>query len=193
MRIAVAISGGGSNLQALLDALPAGAPARIALVVSNTPKAGGLARATARGVSTLVLDDPADGEEWLRHLEAHGIDLLVLAGYLKLVPPAVIAAYARRVLNIHPALLPAFGGPGMYGKRVHQAVLDAGQTESGCTVHLVEEEYDRGEILAQLRVPVLPGDTAETLAVRVLVAEHQLLPRIVLEVASHRSQVPRTP
>ncbi len=187
MRIAVAISGGGSNLQALLDALPAGAPARIALVVSNTPKAEGLARATARGVSTLVLDDPADGEEWLRHLEAHGIDLLVLAGYLKLIPPAVVGAYAGRILNIHPALLPAFGGPGMYGKRVHQAVLDAGQTESGCTVHLVEEEYDRGEILAQARVPVLPGDTAETLAARVLIEEHRLLPSVVLEVASRRS------
>ena len=186
MRIAVAVSGGGSNLQALLDTLPPGGPARIALVVSNTPKAGGLARAEAAGVPTAVFRDPASGAEWLALLEGHGIDLVVLAGYLKLVPREVTAAYRGRILNIHPALLPEFGGPGMYGKRVHQAVLDAGRAESGCTVHLVDEAYDRGEILAQARVPVLPGDTAESLAGRVLAEEHTLLPRVVLELATRR-------
>ncbi|HTK57233.1 MAG TPA: phosphoribosylglycinamide formyltransferase [Gemmatimonadales bacterium] len=187
MRIAVAVSGGGSNLQALLDALPAGSPARVALVLSNTPKAGGLARAEQRGVPTAVFQDPANGAEWLALLEGHGIDLIVLAGYLKLVPREVIAEYSHRIINIHPALLPEFGGPGMYGKRVHQAVLDARRTESGCTVHLVDEEYDRGEILAQARVPVLPDDTAESLAARVLAEEHRLLPEVVLDLASRSS------
>jgi formyltetrahydrofolate-dependent phosphoribosylglycinamide formyltransferase len=183
MRIAVAVSGGGSNLQSLLDALPSGGSAQVALVVSNSAKAGGLERAKQRGVSTRVFADPADGSEWLRVLAEHRIDLVVLAGYLKLVPPPVIERFRGRILNIHPALLPEFGGPGMYGKRVHQAVLDAGRNESGCTVHLVDEAYDRGEILAQARVPVLPGDTAETLAARVLVEEHKLLPRVVLNLA----------
>ena len=189
MRIAVAVSGGGSNLQSLLDTLPAGGPATVALVVSNTAKAGGLERARKAGVSAAVFADPADGAEWLRILAEHRIDLVVLAGYLKLVPAAVIAAYRGRILNIHPALLPEFGGAGMYGKRVHQAVLDAGRAESGCTVHVVDEVYDRGEILAQARVPVLPGDTAESLAARVLAQEHKLLPQVVLEVASRESRV----
>lgn len=188
MRIAVAVSGGGSNLQSLLDTLPAGGPATVALVVSNTAKAGGLERARKAGVPAVVLADPADGAEWLRTLAEHRIDLVVLAGYLKLVPAAVIATYRGRILNIHPALLPEFGGAGMYGKRVHQAVLDARRAESGCTVHLVDEVYDRGEILAQARVPVLPGDTAESLAARVLAEEHKLLPRVVLEVASRESR-----
>ena len=188
MRIAVAVSGGGSNLQSLLDTLPAGGPATVALVVSNTAKAGGLERARKAGVPAAVFADPTDGAEWLRLLAEHRIDLVVLAGYLKLVPAAVIAAYRGRIVNIHPALLPEFGGAGMYGRRVHQAVLDAGRRESGCTVHLVDEVYDRGEILAQARVPVLPGDTAESLAARVLAEEHKLLPRIVLEVAGRESR-----
>ena len=188
MRIAVAVSGGGSNLQALLDALPAAGTAKVALVVSNTAKAGALGRAEGRGVPTAVLRDPASGAEWLALLEGHGIEMIVLAGYLKLVPREVIARFRGRILNIHPALLPDFGGAGMYGKRVHQAVLDARRSESGCTVHLVDEEYDRGEILAQARVPVLPGDTAETLAARVLAEEHKLLPRVVLEVAGRESR-----
>ena len=190
MRVAVAVSGGGSNLQALLDSLPAAGPARIALVLSNSAKAGGLARAEAKGVTTAVLRDHASGAEWLALLEAHGIELIVLAGYLKLVPPEVIAAFRGRIVNVHPALLPAFGGPGMYGKRVHEAVIAAGATESGCTVHLVDEEYDRGEILAQARVPVLPGDTAESLAARVLAEEHRLLPRVVLATATAGHPVP---
>jgi len=184
MRIAVAVSGGGSNLQALLDSLPAAGPAKIALVVSNTPKAGGLARAESRGVTTAVFRDFSSAEEWLALLEGHGIELIVLAGYLKLVPAPVIAKFRGRIVNVHPALLPAFGGPGMYGKRVHEAVIAAGAVESGCTVHLVDEAYDRGEILAQARVPVLPGDTAESLAARVLIAEHQLLPKVVLDLAA---------
>jgi len=116
---------------------------------------------------------------------------VVLAGYLKLVPPAVVARFRWRMINIHPALLPAHGGPGMYGNRVHAAVLTSGATESGATVHYVDEQYDRGPIIAQQRVPVRPGDTAETLAARVLEVEHRLLPLVVLELA--RRGLPNEP
>jgi folate-dependent phosphoribosylglycinamide formyltransferase PurN len=118
------------------------------------------------------------------------VDLLVLAGYLKLVPAAVIARYRDHVLNVHPALLPAFGGRGMYGHRVHEAVLASGARESGATVHLVDEVYDRGAILAQARVPVLPDDTPDRLAARVLAVEHRLLPAAVLAAAAAGRAVP---
>jgi len=184
MRVAVAVSGRGSNLEALLRALADDAPARVVLVVSNRPDAAALDRAREHGVPAEVLSHPADATEWLDRLAHHHVDLLVLAGYLKLVPAAVIARYRDRILNVHPALLPAFGGPGMYGHHVHTAVLASGARESGATVHLVDEAYDRGRILAQGRVPVLPGDTAATLAARVLTVEHRLLPAAVLAAAA---------
>jgi formyltetrahydrofolate-dependent phosphoribosylglycinamide formyltransferase len=184
VRVAVLASGGGTNLQALLDACgPAApaAPARVTRVVSNRADAGALERARAAGIPAVVLRDPADAGELLAALG--DADLVVLAGYLKLIPAAVVARFPRRMINIHPALLPAFGGPGMYGHRVHAAVLASGATESGATVHYVDEQYDRGPIIAQRTVPVLPGDTAETLAARVLAVEHELLPQVVLELA----------
>ncbi|MDH3457975.1 MAG: phosphoribosylglycinamide formyltransferase [Gemmatimonadota bacterium] len=183
MRVAVLASGGGTNLQALLDACQRDALARVAIVISNTPKAGALDRARTSGVETAVLDDPADGPALVALLGAHRIDLVVLAGYLKLIPPEVVAAYGMRMINIHPALLPAFGGKGMYGHRVHEAVLASGATVSGCTIHLVDAEYDRGQIVAQWPVPVAPDDTPESLAARVLEVEHQLLPAVVLAAA----------
>ena len=184
MRVAVAVSGRGSNLEALLRALVADAPARVVLVVSSRADAAALDRARDHGVPAEVLLNPADANEWLESLARHRVDLLVLAGYLKLVPAAVIARYRDRILNVHPALLPAFGGRGMYGHHVHEAVLASGARESGATVHLVDEVYDRGRTLAQARVPVLTGDTAETLAARVLVVEHRLLPAVVLAAAA---------
>jgi phosphoribosylglycinamide formyltransferase-1 len=190
MRIAVAVSGRGSNLEALLHALPASGPASVELVLSNRAGAGGLDVARQHGVEAAVLFDPADAAAWLDPLARARIDLIVLAGYLKLVPPAVVERYRGRILNIHPALLPAFGGPGMYGHRVHEAVLASGATESGATVHVVDEVYDRGPILAQARVPVLPGDTADTLAARVLAAEHRLLPAVVRAAAAAGRPVP---
>ena len=183
MRIAVAISGRGSNLEALLNALRPGAPAEIILVLSDRPDAAGLALARARKIPPEVLSNPSDSSLWLSLLERHSVELVVLAGYLKLVPPQVIAAYRGRILNIHPALLPSFGGKGMFGRRVHEAVLASGATESGATVHLVDEVYDHGSVLAQVRVPVLPGDTADRLAKRVLEVEHRLLPAVVLAAA----------
>ena len=183
MRVAVAVSGRGSNLEALLRALGPDAPARVVLVLSNNPDADALERARALMVATELLSDPSDAADWLERLQRHRVDLLILAGYLKLVPAAVITRYRDRILNVHPALLPAFGGRGMYGRRVHEAVLASGARESGATVHLVDEVYDRGAILAQGRVPVLPGDTPDRLAARVLAVEHRLLPAAVLAAA----------
>lgn len=190
MRVAVAASGRGSNLEALLRVLEADAPARVVLVLSNRSDAGALSSARALGVATEVLDEPSSADEWLERLTRHRVDLLVLAGYLKLVPPGVVSRYRDRIVNVHPALLPAFGGPGMYGRRVHEAVLASGARESGATVHLVDEVYDRGAVLAQGRVPVLPGDTPETLAARVLAVEHRLLPAVVLAAAAAGHPVP---
>jgi formyltetrahydrofolate-dependent phosphoribosylglycinamide formyltransferase len=183
MRVAVLASGSGSNLQALLDTCRPPAPATVVLVASNAPEAGSFARATRAGVATHLIADPADGVALLAALRAQQVDLVVLAGYLKLVPPDVVQAYAGRIINIHPALLPSFGGKGMYGLRVHQAVLASGAAVSGPTVHLVTPEYDRGPILAQWPVPVQPDDTPESLRDRVLAAEHQLLPAVVVAAA----------
>jgi phosphoribosylglycinamide formyltransferase 1 len=190
MRVAVAVSGRGTNLEALLRALGPEAPARVVLVLSNRADAPALERAAGRGIATVTLRDHGDGPEWLSALERHGVDLLVLAGYLRLVPAEVIARYRGRILNVHPALLPRFGGQGMYGRRVHEAVLASGARESGATVHLVDEVYDRGAILGQARVPVLPGDDPESLAARVLEAEHRLLPAAVLAAAAAGHPVP---
>lgn len=190
MRIAVAVSGRGSNLEALLRALPPDGPARVVLVLSDRATAAALEIARRHDVPARVLADPADPRAWLGALDEARADLMVLAGYLKLVPAPVVACYRGRILNVHPALLPAFGGPGMYGRRVHEAVLRSGARESGATVHLVDEIYDHGPILAQVRVPVLPDDTPDTLAARVLEQEHRLLPAAVLAAAAAGRPVP---
>jgi phosphoribosylglycinamide formyltransferase 1 len=189
MRIAVAISGRGSNLAALLRALGPDAPAEVGLALSDR-NAAGLELARSRGIPTAVLSDPGDADAWINLLQRYRIDLIVLAGYLKLVPAAVIAAYRGRIMNVHPSLLPAFGGKGMYGHRVHQAVLASGAKETGVTVHLVDELYDHGSVLAQVRVPVLPNDTAERLASRVLEIEHRVLPAAVIAAARAGRPVP---
>jgi formyltetrahydrofolate-dependent phosphoribosylglycinamide formyltransferase len=190
MRIAVAISGRGSNLEALLRALRPGAPAAVVLVISDRAEAAGLTHARTRDIPARVLPNPADSSAWMDALREYDVDLLVLAGYLRLVPAAVVAAYRGRIINTHPSLLPAFGGKGMYGNRVHKAVLASGARETGVTVHLVDEVYDRGAVLAQSRVPVLTNDTPERLAARVLEAEHRLLPAAVFAAAAAGRPVP---
>ncbi len=184
-RIAVLASGGGSNLGALLEYLDgcAPAPAAVRLVVSDKPTAGALERARTRGIAAATLADPADANALSALLAQYDTDIVVLAGYLKLVPMQVTVRYAGAMVNVHPALLPAHGGPGMYGKRVHRAVLAAGERESGATVHFVDHHYDRGAAVAWARVPVEPGDTEESLALRVLIGEHFLLPRAVHAIA----------
>jgi formyltetrahydrofolate-dependent phosphoribosylglycinamide formyltransferase len=192
--LVVLVSGAGTNLQALLDALrdsPAARVARVARVVSSRPDAGALDRARRAGVPTTTVDDAADAAQLLAALQDVERGLVVLAGYLKRIPPAVVARFRMRMINIHPALLPAFGGPGMYGRHVHERVLASGVAVSGATVHYVDEEYDHGPIIAQWPVPVRPGDTPDTLAARVLEVEHRLLPRVVLELA--RRGLPREP
>jgi formyltetrahydrofolate-dependent phosphoribosylglycinamide formyltransferase len=188
-RIAVAVSGRGSNLAALGDALASEPGIAITTVLADRD-APALTLARDRGWPTHRLRDHGDASEWLRVVRAAGADLVVLAGYLRLVPGGVIAAYRGRIINVHPALLPRHGGPGMYGRRVHQAVLEAGDAESGATVHLVDEAYDRGEPLAQGRVAVHPDDTPETLAARVLTLEHRLLPAAVRVAAAAGEPVP---
>ena len=185
-------SGGGSNLQAILDHFDWLGDRRggsVVLVASDRPGAGALERARRRGIETEVIQ--TEKQPQARPLEQilgdHAIDLVVLAGYLRLVPAAVVGKFAGRTVNIHPALLPAFGGPGMYGARVHRAVLAAGVRVSGVTAHFVDEVYDRGRIIAQWPVPVFASDDAGTLASRVLRVEHLVYPRVVDAVAAGRT------
>ena len=190
-RIAVLASGGGTNLQAILDYFDARGAARagdVVLVASDRTRAGALDRARARDIPAAVFRSAKnpDGREPVDVLREHRVDFIALAGYLKLLSGEVIAEYPGRIVNIHPALLPAFGGPGMYGDRVHRAVLQSGARVSGATVHYVDEEYDRGAILAQWPVPVLADDTVQTLAARVLKVEHVLYPRVIQAVASRQ-------
>jgi formyltetrahydrofolate-dependent phosphoribosylglycinamide formyltransferase len=187
-RLAVFASGRGSNLRALLDYFrdaSRASVAKIVLVVSSKADAGALQLARATGITThLDAANDANGESLSGALSANSVDHVVLAGHLRLIPATVARDYAGRMLNIHPALLPSFGGKGMYGSRVHRAVLASGMRISGPTVHFVDEVYDNGAIIAQWPVPVLPGDTEDLLASRVLRAEHLLLPRVVHGVAA---------
>ncbi len=190
-RLAVLASGGGSNLQALIDAHARGdLPAPVVLVISNRSTAGALDRARRHGIPAVHvgrrLADPEG--RMLELLREHEVDVVVLAGWLALVGPRLLAAYPDRVINIHPGPLPRFGGKGMYGRHVHEAVLAAGVPRSGPTVHLVNERYDEGPILAHVEVPVEPGDTPEQLAERVLREEHRLLWRVLREHFCTRAQ-----
>jgi phosphoribosylglycinamide formyltransferase-1 len=172
----------GTNVQAVLDACKTGRlGARPAVVIGNNRDAEVLARARRAGVPAYRLSaethpEPEALDRTIRDtLIRHGVGLVVLAGYMRKLGPETLAQYVGRVVNIHPALLPDFGGLGMYGMRVHEAVLASGARETGVTIHLVDGDYDRGAILAQCRVPVLPGDSPETLAARVLAREHAFL------------------
>jgi phosphoribosylglycinamide formyltransferase-1 len=190
-RIAVLASGGGSNLQAILeyfDRLGDRRGGDVVLVVSDRTDAGALERASRHGImaSTHATAKRPDLTALADLLEQHAIDLVVLSGYLKLIPPDVVAKYEGRIINVHPSLLPAFGGFGMYGQRVHRAVIEAGVRVSGVTVHYADAVYDRGRIIAQWPVPVFSSDDASTLAARVLRVEHLVFPRVVDAIASGR-------
>lgn len=180
-RLAVLVSGGGRSLENLAQRCAAGElEAEIALVLCNVPTAFALERARRLGLEHVVVDhrQHADAASFsaavFREIESHSVDAIVLAGFLRLL--ILPDRWLGRVLNIHPSLLPRHGGKGFYGERVHRAVLSAGERESGCTVHYVTNEYDRGEILLQRRVPVLPGDDEHTLGARVFEEERLALP-----------------
>ncbi|MEP7088043.1 MAG: phosphoribosylglycinamide formyltransferase [Gemmatimonadota bacterium] len=189
-RLAVLASGRGSNLRALHEYLARGdrdTLAHIALVLSDHADAGALAFARTRDILSVAIDGGTlGGDRLLAQLRSHRVDLVVLAGYMRLIPEVVVNAYRGRMVNVHPALLPAFGGRGMYGSRVHAAVIAAGARVSGATVHFVDERYDHGAVIAQWPVPVLSGDTPQALAARVLRVEHALYPPAVLAVAQQR-------
>jgi phosphoribosylglycinamide formyltransferase/phosphoribosylglycinamide formyltransferase-1 len=157
--------------------------ASVVLVASNRPDSPVLIRAATASIDIATFDAADDGSELLALLHKFRIDLVVLAGYLKRIQSKVIREYAGRIVNIHPALLPAFGGEGMYGARVHEAVIASGAKESGATVHLVDDEYDRGAIVAQWRIPVEHNDTPTSLAARVLNGEHSVYPRTIEMIA----------
>ena len=176
MKLAFLASGNGSSLRAIMAAISAGAlPAQGRIVVSNRKAAPALDFARGQGIQALFLPtvpDPDAADRALAEaLQAAGANWVVLSGYLRKLGPTTLAAFERRILNIHPALLPHFGGAGMYGRRVHEAVLAAGERETGATVHLVDGDYDHGEVVAQTRVPVRAGDTAADIESRVVAAE----------------------
>ncbi|OJY35239.1 formyltetrahydrofolate-dependent phosphoribosylglycinamide formyltransferase [Gemmobacter caeni] len=180
-RVAILISGGGSNMVALVHSMTGDHPARAVLVASNDPGAGGLAKAAASGIATAAVDHRPFGKdragfeaELLKHIEAAEPDILCLAGFMRVLTPAFVSRFEGRMLNIHPSLLPKY--PGLH---THQRALDAGDAEAGCTVHEVTAVLDDGPVLGQARVPVMPGDSADSLAARVLVQEHRLYPAVL--------------
>ncbi|QLH54095.1 MAG: Phosphoribosylglycinamide formyltransferase [Candidatus Kapaibacterium sp.] len=190
LRIGFLASHNGSNMQAIIDSIKRGELDAIpAVVISNNSNAFALERARREGIPAYHISSkqyPTEEEldkAILETLIKHNVNIVCLAGYMKKVGPKVLNYFKNRVLNIHPALLPKFGGKGMFGKFVHEAVLNAGEKESGCTVHLVDEIYDHGRILGQKIVPVYPDDTVETLAQRVLEQEHKLYPEVLQKIA----------
>lgn len=196
LQLGVLASGNGTNLQAIFDAIDDGRlQARVTVVISNHHDAYALERARQHGVPAIHLSRkqfPTAEEfnrSFLELLRKHGVDLIVLAGYMKLIDSSIVQAYRHRMLNIHPALLPAFGGKGMYGMHVHEAVIESGAKVSGVTVHMVDEQFDHGPIVMQQAVEVLDTDTPETLAARILPEEHRLYPRAIQLFAEGRLSV----
>ena len=184
--IAVFASGGGSNFKSLHRHVKSGEiPGRIVLSISNNPDSGAIKYARKYNISTLIINkvhyaNPVDREKFLIHaLIDNEVNLICLAGYMKMIPNNIVAHFADCILNIHPALLPNFGGKGFYGMKVHEAVIAAGVKESGVTIHFVDEEYDHGKIIVQKKVEVRPGETVKSLAERVLKIEHDLYPRVI--------------
>lgn len=196
-RLGVLASSRGTNMQALLDACRSGQlSAELAVVISNNRNSGALSRAQAHGVPCYCLNESSfdDSDELdqaiLRTLERHLVDWVLALGYMKKIGPRMLQAYRNRIFNIHPSLLPKFGGQGMYGMYVHEAVLAAGEQETGITIHLVDKEYDRGPAVAQLPVAVMPGDTPESLARRVQTFEHAFLIETLRQLLDGSLQLP---
>lgn len=189
-KIAVMVSGGGSNLQSIIDKSKNGElNCEIACVIGDRP-CYGVERAAEQGIESCVIDRKVYKKELCKEIDkvlsTKGVELIVLAGFLSIIDEEFVNKWKGKIINIHPSLLPKFGGPGMYGIKVHEAVLAAGEKESGCTVHYVDTGVDSGEIILQVKVPVLEGDTPEVLQKRVLVEEHKLLPNSIAKIISER-------
>ena len=182
-KIAIFASGAGSNAKKIIDHFRNTDTVSIALIVCNKPGAGVLTIAKQEGIPYILIDKEKffRGNAYVNELKVAGIGFIVLAGFLWKIPPALINAFANKIINIHPALLPKYGGKGMYGHTVHEVVITAGETESGISIHYVDELYDHGRTIFQITCPVLPGDTADTLAKRVLELEHEHYPRVIEE------------
>jgi phosphoribosylglycinamide formyltransferase-1 len=195
LRIAVLASGSGTDLQSILDACGSGQiDGKVVLVVSNNPDAYALERGKKHGAETVVVDHRGKNreeheKEISAEIEKREIGIIVLAGYLRMFTSYFVNKYKNKIINVHPALLPKYGGKGMHGMNVHRAVLEAGDEESGCSVHMVTEEIDGGPIIGQMRVKVLESDTPESLQARVLEKEHILLPLVVQWFAEGRVKV----
>lgn len=192
VRIAVLISGGGTNLQAILDAIQTGElNLQVACVVSNRKEAFGLQRAENSGVPTYYIgkgnypDEKERDNALLNLIKEEEIDLIVLAGYLSILPSGVIRTFKDRIINIHPSLIPKHCGKGFYGMKVHESVISSGDTTTGVTVHFVDEGVDTGKVIERVQIPVLESDTAETLSKRVLVLEHELLVKVLKDLINH--------
>jgi phosphoribosylglycinamide formyltransferase 1 len=188
-RIAIFASGAGSNARKIIEKFAHHPSVCVALVVCNNPEAGVLGIAAEKNIPTLLIEKQAffkDG--YLKELAASRIDFIVLAGFLWKVPVTVINAFQGRIINIHPALLPLFGGKGMYGRRVHEAVINAKEAVTGITIHFVDEHYDNGDIIFQDRVLVEPGDTPETLATKIHELEHKHFPNVIEQVIDLQNQ-----
>ncbi len=184
VRLAIFASGNGSNAQQILDYFRNSSQVQVALILSDQPAAFVLKRATDAGVPGLLIvqEHLRKGERLLEMLHKHHIDFVVLAGFMRRIPAEVVQAYPHRMVNIHPALLPAYGGKGMYGDHVHRAVIAAGETVSGITIHYVNENYDEGAIIFQARCAVLPDDTPATLAARIHALEHAHYPAVIEQI-----------
>ncbi len=182
IRLAILASGSGTNAQKLMEHFASHPAAEVALVACDRPDAGVVRRAWDQGVPCFLFNGAELRDGTLqRELAGAGINLIILAGFLRLLPVDLVRAWPDRILNIHPSLLPKYGGKGMYGERVHQAVLAAGERESGITIHLVNERYDEGRVLFQAKCPVMPGEDADALAARIHSLEHAHYPRVVEE------------
>jgi phosphoribosylglycinamide formyltransferase-1 len=182
--LAVFASGAGSNAQKIIDYFRNSGVAKVTLVVCNKPQAGVISIAEKEGIPVLIIDKERffRGDGYVAALQQAKTDLIILAGFLWKIPQSLIDAYPRRIINIHPALLPKYGGKGMYGQYVHQSVISAGEVESGITIHYVDEHYDNGDIIFQTACPVLEGDTPEMLAQRIHTLEHLHYSRVIEEV-----------
>ncbi len=180
-RIAIFASGTGTNAKNLIEHFELHRDAQVTLLVSNKKDSGAIKIAHDHGVETLVIskEDFFSENSIVNNLQDRGIDLIVLAGFLWLIPPVLITAFTDRIVNIHPALLPKFGGKGMYGNKVHEAVLDSGEKESGITVHYVNEHFDEGRHVAQFRCEVFPEDTIESLSKRIHDLEHKHYSQVI--------------